>query len=197
MKIVGLTGGIGSGKSTVAAVFRVLGVPVYEADMAGREVLRFPEVIQQVTSIFGNEILDVHGQIERSLLANKVFGNKNSLEQLNAIVHPAVAHHFEGWKKEHLQSQYVVREAAIAFETGLYKKNDVNLLVTCPKDIRIARVIKRDNTTIEAVEKRMAHQWSEEKKQALADGEIVNDGVQAILPQVLHWHEKFCSNEDT
>ena len=173
MKIIGLTGGIGSGKTTVAKYFEREGVPVYYADEAGRQVLSEPNVRERIVEAFGDQIAP-SGQIDRKKLAAIVFTDPAALERLNAIVHPAVREDFKRWKERHAKFVFIIREAAILFESGSYKDCDAVILVTAPLEERIRRVVLRDQITREAVLARMANQWGDDQKAALSDFVIVN-----------------------
>lgn len=184
MITVGLTGGIGSGKSTVAKVFLAMGIPVYNSDDRAKKLMTESiEVVNSVKNLFGDDIYE-NNQLNRQKLASIVFNNKEKLGQLNGIVHPAVAKDFAHWKAEQ-KSYFVVKEAAILFEIGAYKELDYNILVTAPVDTRIERTIKRDNTTKEEVLSRMKNQWEEKQKIPLANFIIDNSGEKLVIPQVL------------
>ncbi|WP_423819122.1 dephospho-CoA kinase [Salinimicrobium sp. TIG7-5_MAKvit] len=188
MKVVGLTGGIGSGKTTVAGFFKELGIPVFIADDEAKLLMvSNSEVKSAVQALFG-ELSYINGLPERKYIASKVFGDRGKLEQLNAIIHPAVARHFESWKEEQV-APYVIYEAAILFESGGYKKCDFNLLVTAPLDRRIERLKKRDKSTLEEIEARMNNQWSDEEKAKLADFIIENKELSSTRKAVHELHE--------
>jgi dephospho-CoA kinase len=187
MKIVGLTGGIGSGKTTVARFFEDLGIPVYIADEAGKRLLATSEEIKkEVKAIFGEQAYDKSGP-NRAYIASRVFNDSKKLEALNAIIHPAVARDFETWLASQ-KSPYVIYEAAILFETGGYKKCDLNILVTAPKEERIKRLQKRDESKIEEIEARMANQWSDKEKLKLADFVIENISLSLTKSKVAELH---------
>ncbi|SDS84563.1 dephospho-CoA kinase [Gillisia sp. Hel1_33_143] len=190
MKIVGLTGGIGSGKTTVANFFKDLGVPVYIADDAGKRLMATSEDVKKaVIHLFGKDAY-IEGSLNRKLIAAEVFNDAEKLEQLNQIVHPAVAKDFSEWLS--LQKfPYVIYEAAILFEAGGYKKCDLVLLVTAPKKSRLERVQKRDQSSLSEIEARMQHQWSDEQKQELANYEILNIDLDNTESQVKNLHEIF------
>ncbi len=173
-KIIGLTGGIGSGKSTVASYFKELGVPVYIADDAAKQVLQYPETARKVIETFG-EVLNNDG-IDRKKLAQIVFDNPEKLKQLNAIVHPAVHIHFKEWIKSQ-DSNFVIKEAAILFESGSYKDCDKIISVSAPTEIRIERVMSRDNVTRVQVLQRMAHQLSDDERNNRSDFVIFNEDL--------------------
>ena len=189
---VGVTGGIGSGKSTVCEIFKCLGIPVFNADAAGRELLaEDTEVIEKVKTIFGEGVL-LNGKPDRKKIAEIVFGEPEKLKQLNAVIHPAVRAKFNNWVMEQTSS-YVIDEAAILFETGLYKQLDAMVLVTAPENIRVERVMHRDAINEAAVKDRMKNQWSDVEKKAIADFEIVNDGTTPLIVQVMEIHNKILS----
>ena len=191
--IVGVTGGIGSGKSTVCRIFRALGVPVYEADARAKAILdEDAQLRDSIRMKFGDEVLGVNGKIDRQVLASKVFGetNRERLSELNAMVHPAVFADTVKWVEAHTDHVYVIKEAAILFESGAYHGVHVKVIVTAPEEIRVTRVMARDHSSRYEVLARMASQWPEEKKVAMSDHVVVNDGVQPILPQVLDLHER-------
>lgn len=184
MKLIGITGGIGSGKSTVAKVFISMGYPVYNSDTKAKELINNnEELIHSLKKTFGEDIYNPQG-LDRKKMASIVFNNPEKLELLNSITHPAVGKDFENWV-ESQETSFVMKEAAILFETGIYKSLDKNILVSAPEETRIERVIKRDNTTREQVISRMKNQWSEEKKMELADFVIDNSGSELVIPQVL------------
>lgn len=189
---VGLTGGIGSGKSTVCSLFKCLEIPVFNADEAGRKLLsENSEVIEQVQHIFGQEII-VNGKPDRKKLAQIVFNSPEKLAQLNAVIHPAVRKNFNEWVA--LQtSPYVIDEAAILFETGIYKQLDFIILVTAPEQLRIRRVMQRDGMEEASVKDRMKNQWSDEDKKKIANFVIINDDINPLLPQVMEIHNAIIS----
>ncbi|RZJ70209.1 dephospho-CoA kinase [Flavobacterium sp.] len=172
-KIIGLTGGIGSGKSTVAKIFEEFGVPVYYADDAAKEVMKTPQMIARLKTAFGDRIF-IGDELDRKQLSDIVFSDKSKLELLNSIVHPAVKEHFKDWLKVFPDFPFVIREAAILFESGSYKDCDKIIAVTAPSEVKIERVMKRDNVTRDAVVERMESQWSDDKKLALSDFAIEN-----------------------
>lgn len=172
-RIIGLTGGIGSGKSAIAQHIESLGVPVYIADTEAKKILEIEKVIAKVVALFGEEILD-KGKIDKKKIAALVFQDPEKLKKYNNIIHPEVFLHFQDWVKQHENFPIVVKEAAILFESGSYKDCDKIILVTAPKEIRIERVMKRDAVSREAVEQRMAHQWEDDEKKKLSDYIIEN-----------------------
>jgi dephospho-CoA kinase len=184
---IGLTGGIGSGKSTVARIFQSLGVPIFNADAAGRSILEEADTQMQLVNLFGPEVL-LKGKTQRSHIAQRVFGNANLLSELNSIVHPKVGEVFRQWINEQT-TPYILKEAAIIFEVGTDSSLDDVILVSAPEEIRIRRVMERDGVNRDQVEARMRNQWPEERKKELAAHSIVNDGVTALIPQVMKLHE--------
>lgn len=172
-KIVGLTGGIGSGKTTVAKIFNEFGIPTYIADDAAKEVMQSDVILSDIRSTFGDKIFD-NNVLDRKLLADIVFSNPEKLRQLNAIVHPAVAQHFENWLKQHQNHPFIIYESAILFESGGDKKCDVVITVTSPEPLKLDRLLKRDTTTLAAIQQRMAAQWTDQQRIAKSDYVIEN-----------------------
>ena len=183
-KVIGLTGGIGSGKTTIANYFATMGVPVYIADDAAKKVMQSDNIIQQIKTTFGDSIFEKE-ILNRAKLAEIVFNNADKLAQLNAIVHPAVKSDFELWLQENKKYDYVIYEAAILFESGRYKECDVIITVTAPEEIRIERVVKRDNTTREQVLSRMKMQWNDEKRISLSNFVINNSNLKIAKEEVV------------
>lgn len=184
---VGLTGGIGSGKTTVARVFRTLGIPVFEADAAGRTLLaENREVKTAVVARFGQDVLR-DGHIDRAALARIVFTDQQALKDLNAIIHPAVRVAFKQWSGIQV-APYVLMEAAILAESGGAKHMDRIIVVTAPEDLRIHRVMQRDGVEEETVRTRLANQISEDERLKTADHVIMNDDTRLVIPQVLAVH---------
>ncbi|MBS1534838.1 MAG: dephospho-CoA kinase [Bacteroidetes bacterium] len=172
-KIIGLTGGIGSGKTTVAKQFIEAGIPVYIADEEAKKLLHQPEIISQIETNFGDSVLE-DNQISRAKLAQVVFNNPEKLALLNSIIHPAVKKHFQQWLNEHQAFPYVVREAAILFESGTYHDCDLIISVIAPIEERISRVIQRDQVDRAAVLARINNQWTDEQRIAKSDFVIEN-----------------------
>lgn len=176
-KIIGLTGGIGSGKTTVADYFKSYGIPVYIADDEARKIMQSADILEAIKNLFGADVFE-NETLNREKLAKIVFNNPESLEKLNGIVHPAVKKHFEQWLLQNLEAPYVIYEAAILFESGRYKDCDIIITVTAPIESRIQRVIKRDNTTRELVLKRINAQWTDEKRISKSDFVIENIAIE-------------------
>lgn len=188
MKIVGLTGGIGSGKTTVAKMFSELGVPVYIADDEAKKITNSSKVIRRkLIQLLGGQAY-IDGSMNRKYVAEKIFSNKTLLNAVNAIIHPKVATHFKKWVLRQ-KANYVIKEAAILFENGGYKECDVVILVTAPKALRLQRVIKRDNATQGEIEQRMDNQWSDIRKKKLADIIIENIEIEKTRQQVQLIHK--------
>lgn len=193
MKRVGITGGIGSGKSTIAKVFEVLGAPVFKADDEGKKALNEdPELIEAVKERFGSDIYGPEG-VDRKALARIVFNDPGELEALNGMVHPRVRERFHEWCKEREEEPYVVEEAAILIESGGYREMDHLILVTAPEELRVQRVVERDGSDPRAVRARMEEQMSEEAKRAYADSILPNDDSKLLLPEILGLDERFRS----
>lgn len=172
-KIIGLTGGIGSGKTTIAHHFMAAGVPVFIADDEAKQLMESPEIIEKIKQIFGTTIFE-NDVLNRKKLAEIVFNNQDQLKLLNEIIHPAVKKHFSEWILTQKNSPFIVYETAILFESGNYKNCDQIITVTAPIESRIQRVIERDNTSREHILKRMNAQWSDEERFAKSDFVIEN-----------------------
>lgn len=186
--IIGLTGGIGSGKTTVAAIFSTLGIPVFEADAVSKEIIDNDKELQQkLQQLLGAELVK-EGRIDRPLMASLIFNDEDLLHQTNALIHPAVARYFKEWYAKQ-ESSYVIREAAILFESGSYRDCEKVVVVSAPEELRIERVMKRNGVSRSQVLERMARQWPEEQKLARADYVVQNDGSRSIIKQVIAIHE--------
>ncbi|HYG14372.1 MAG TPA: dephospho-CoA kinase [Bacteroidia bacterium] len=189
---IGVTGGIGSGKSTVCRVFQQLGIPVYSADLRARELMNTgKDLIKALKKDFGADIYDTTGQLNRPLLASRVFGDTAKVAKLNALVHPAVKDDFRKWASSQKGVPYVIKEAALMYESESYKGLDYVITVSAPKEIRIRRVMDRDNAKRADILKRMASQLSEQERLDRADFVIKNDGKHLLIPQVMELHGKF------
>lgn len=190
---VGVTGGIGSGKSVVCKMFRILGIPVFDADSEAKRLMATNAgLIAAIRSEFGDEAYHADGTVNRGYLASQVFNDGHRLEKLNGLVHPVAIRAGEEWAQRQI-TPYSIKEAALLFESGSFKLNDYTILVTAPEARRIERVVQRDGVTPEQVRARMQQQWPDEKKERLADFTIVNDGKQALIPQVLELDRVFRS----
>lgn len=192
--IIGLTGGIGSGKSTVARLIRTIGYPVYDADQRGRyQQTHDRNLIGEMADLLGKDIL-VDNQVDRKKVAQRVFGNPDLLEKLNQIVHPRVKVDFEQWVKAQ-QAALLFKESALLVETGSYRECDALVFVQAPEPIRIARVMSRDDVCEEEVKSRIARQMSDEEKAAVSDYTVVNDDRHALIPQVEQLVEQLLSRK--
>lgn len=173
-KIIGLTGGIGSGKSTVANYIASKGIPVYIADEEAKKIMEHDDVKQKIQNLFTESILNSDNSLNRKKIAEFVFNNPDKLKELNAIVHPEVQLHFKNWLKEHKNHPFIIKEVAILFETGGNKQCDKVILITAPEELRIERAMKRDNLTKKDILVRIKNQISESKKKELSDFVVEN-----------------------
>lgn len=186
--LVGLTGGIGSGKTTIANFFKELGVPIYIADTEAKALMNRSKVIKRkLIALFGDNAYQ-NGKLNRDFLSKQIFNNKDLLQKMNAIVHPKVASHFKRWVKKQ-EAPYVISEAAILFENGSYKKYDYIITVTAPEEVRLKRVMSRDNSSKEKVKSVMNNQWKDEEKIKLSDYVIQNINLEEAKAQVLQIHQ--------
>ncbi|MBO7141801.1 MAG: dephospho-CoA kinase [Bacteroidales bacterium] len=184
MKIIGLTGGIGSGKSTVAKVFETMGAKLFIADTEANAITAtHPEAIARISETFGADIYK-DGQLDRRALAAVVFNDAHKLQTLNSIVHPLVKDAFDAFVKKNTSAPFVVLESAILVQCGFYKFTDFNVLVTAPDTVRISRVTVRNNISPEEVRRRMDNQTNDSQVAPFCRYTIVNDGVKMIIPQV-------------
>ena len=186
---IGLTGNIGSGKTTVSRLFAMHGVPVYHADEQAKYFLQTPDTVMKIKEYFGDAIIDEDGHPDRKKIAALVFGDADKLEKLNSIIHPQVRQDFSDWAARHSHHPYVIMEAAILFESGQNKNFHKIILVTAPESLRIERVCSRDAVQPEDVKKRIQHQVKEDAKVPLADFVIKNDGSELLMPQVEGVHK--------
>ena len=184
MKRIGLTGGIGSGKTCVSKVFQTLGIPIFNADKIAKEYMQSSDKLKEaIKELFGNNVIK-KGILQNKILAEIVFNDNEKLIQLNRLVHPFVLEIFDKWQKKQ-NAFFVLKEAAILFESGAYKKLDAVICVSAPMRVKIERVMKRDNCTKKEVLKRMNNQMVENEKEKLSDFVILNDGKERLLPQIL------------
>lgn len=187
---VGITGGIGSGKSTVCQIFATLGIPVYQADDAAKRLMQENEALKQaITDLLGAESY-VNGRLNRPYISQKVFHSPALLEKLNALVHPVTIADGQAWMSAQT-TPYAIKEAALIFESGTQNELDFVIGVYAPKPVRIQRVMTRNQITREQVIERMQQQLEESIKMRLCDTVIVNDNQQALIPQVMALHEQF------
>lgn len=193
---VGITGGIGSGKSVVCRVFETLGIPVFDADAAAKYIMEHDKtVIAAIKQLFGNEVYNSN-QPDRQQIASLVFGKPALLQQLNQIIHPAVLTFGNEWMNKQ-SAPYTIKEAAIFFESGSYTQMDIMVGVYAPKAIRLERALKRDGATEEKILQRMANQMAENEKMSRCDYVINNYASHAIIPQVLKLHQVFLQKANT
>jgi len=194
MKIVGLTGGIGSGKTTVAQMFKALGISIYIADEEAKKLMASSKVIKKkLIELFGEKAY-VNDILNKSFIADSIFKNRLLLEKMNAIIHPRVAGHFKKWLLKQ-KSPYVIKEAAILFENDGYKQCDLMITVTAPKELKIKRLMRsRDNMTVEKIEAIMNNQWNDAEKIKLSHYVIVNSELENTRQQVVKIHQKIIDN---
>ncbi|WP_211093317.1 MULTISPECIES: dephospho-CoA kinase [Flammeovirga] len=190
---VGITGGIGAGKSYICRLFKVLGVPIYNADNSAKMLMvEDPEIIDLVKSNFGAESYFPNGYLNKKYLANQIFSSKEKLEKMNEIVHPRVKQHYDDWVKiQLLKNAYVIKEAALMFTNEQYKSLDKVIVVRAPYEDRIKRVLSRDNRPQHQIEEIIDKQRQEEELSTLADFVINNDEKHLIVPQVIELHKSF------
>lgn len=189
---IGVTGGIGSGKSTVCQIFEHLNVPVYDADIRAKALMQDnPELKKQIRKTFGWDTYDEKDQLNRSYLAKVVFNDAKKLSTLNSLVHPAVFEDYRQWVALQQDYPYSIKEAALMFETDSFKELDKIIVVTAPINTRLERVVQRDNVKNDDVLKRMENQMSDRERIAKADFIIKNDGKSSLINQVLQLHHHF------
>ena len=195
MMVVGLTGGIGSGKSTIAKAFAALGIAVFNSDEQAKALIATDaQVKERIIAAFGEKAYQ-NGEYNRAYIAQIVFNNSEKLAILNGIVHPALAKYFNQWAKKQT-SPYVLKEAAILFESGSYKDCDYIITVTAPEEVRIARVMARDHCTEAQVRARMAQQWSDAQRIALSDAVIENVDLESAKEQVKRINDELRMTND-
>jgi dephospho-CoA kinase len=190
---IGITGGIGSGKTTICRVFETLGIPVFYADTVAKTIMTTdPILMKGVKDTFGEESYFDDGKLNNKYIASIVFNHQEELAKLNALVHPAVFRAFDQWVEQiPKNSPYCLKEAALLFESGSYQMCDKNILVTAPYNLKISRVTQRDAITEEQVKARMDKQFTDEQKSKMADFFIENNEKKSIIQQVLNLHEQF------
>jgi dephospho-CoA kinase len=195
---VGVTGGIGSGKSTVCKVFSILGIPVYSADDRAKWLMvHDPSLKSEISAAFGEESFLPDGSLNRVFLAEKVFTDPENVKKINALVHPAVGKDFSDWASTHQSAPYVIKEAALLFESGSAGQLDFVIQVSSPVKIRIARVLMRDPHRSEAqINHIIDQQMPDEQKNDLADFVIKNTENKLIIPQILEIHHKLCAEKE-
>lgn len=191
---VGITGGIGSGKSLVCRIFSSLGIPVYDADSRAKLLMTTDRIlVDQIKKEFGNLSYDSQGQLNREHL-RQAFGEPDHVKKLNELVHPRVALDYQNWVSQHLGLKYVIKEAALLIESGSAEKLDHLIVVFAPQELRIQRVLRRDPQRKQTeVENIMKNQLNDEQRRKRADSIIINDETHLVIPQVLELHERFNS----
>jgi dephospho-CoA kinase len=190
---IGITGGIGSGKSVICKIFTCLGVPVYDADSRAKSIMTTDGIlIEQIKKEFGDLAYLPDGSLDREYLSRVIFENQEKRTLLNQMVHPRVAADTDRWLDQNREASYVVREAALLIESGAYLRVDKVILVTVPEELRIKRVLARDPHRLkEEVIKIIATQLPEEEKKKVADVVVYNDETQLLVPQILQLHNQF------
>lgn len=188
---IGITGGIGTGKSTICEIFALLGIPVYNADKAAKRLMATNENLKKkLIATFGTATFTSTGELDTTFLAKKVFADEKALKQLNALVHPAVLADFDQWCSQQ-QAPYVLKEAALLIESGSYKQCDYTILVESPIALRIQRLLNRDNSTEAQISARIANQLPDEEKAKVANFLLSNDEEHLLIPQILALHTQF------
>ena len=189
---IGITGGMGSGKTTVCRMFEVLGIPIFYADDAAKSLMNTDLSLKRnIIEGFGLNSYSDKGELNRKYISATVFNNEQKLGMLNAMVHPAVFRAFDDWVMKQTAAPYVIKEAALLFESDSHKMCDQSVLIKSPEALRIQRIIKRDVTTQEEIKLRMIRQFSDERKENMADHVILNDEQNLIIPQILDLHQQF------
>lgn len=183
--IIGLTGGIGSGKTIVAKLFETMGCIIYNSDDRAKELYFNADIKQQVIALLGKEAYTNDVELNKAFIAQVIFSDKHKLQQLNAIIHPAVKQDFKSVVNQYSFETLIIKETALLFEENISKEVDASILVTAPIELKIERVMKRSDLSRVEVEKRMSAQWTDEQKIPLATYVIINDGKEALIPQVL------------
>ena len=187
MKRIGLTGNIGSGKTTVAFCFEILGVAIFNADKEAKLLMNEDVYLKQsLIAEFGKDVY-LDNELNRKYLSNLAFNDDLVLKRLNALVHPVVQDAFEKWSVQQ-SGAYVIKEAAILFESNTYQSLDEIICISCPEEIRLIRILKRDDLSEKEARQRMSNQWAEEKKISLSDYVITNDNSSLVMPQILSVH---------
>ena len=192
--VVGLSGGIGSGKSTVAKIFESIGIPVYYSDERAKQLYYVPEIKVKVKDFLGKKAYLSDGKINRKFISDVVFSDTDKLEKLNALLHPFVKEDFKIWLQEKNQYPYVIKESALLFETGLFVDCFKNIVVNCPTELRINRVINRDKVSRQEVLNRIKFQMPEEKKLEMGGIEFKNNEEVFLIDQVLRFHENMLNS---
>jgi dephospho-CoA kinase len=194
MTFVGLTGGIGSGKTLIGHIFSAMGVPVFNADEETKKLYDTDATLQaQLKKLLGDDIYDGE-KLRRKLMAERIFADKALLKKVNALVHPFVVERFRAYAAAQQNAPYVLLESAILLESGLARMMKKNIAISAPEALRVQRVQRRDALPEEAIRQRMRHQWTDEKRNAAVDFVIVNDEEHTIMPQITAIHEALTLN---
>lgn len=194
---IGITGGIGSGKSTVCKVFASLGIPINDADsLAKRIITEDKELKESIITNFGKEAYFPDNTYNRNYISNIVFNDKDKLALLNELVHPKVIEYSNSWAEKFSHEPYVIKEAALMFESGSYKHNDFNLLVESPVELRIKRICERDSISEDMALKKINSQMSDSDRRKLADAIIINDEQHSLIAQIVQIHQNIISKND-
>jgi dephospho-CoA kinase len=190
MKVVGITGGIGSGKTTVCKVFEILGVPVFYADDEAKKLYEEATIKSKVVKLFGKKIVGKKNEIDKKKLAELVFSNSVLLAKLNALIHPQVGKIFRVWKRKQKRAKIVIREAAIMIESKTYKDLDFLITVNSSKEQRVKRILSKGSFGVEDIKQRMSEQLSDKERSKYADAIVVNDENKSLIKQVVKLHKK-------
>lgn len=194
MKIVGLTGGIGSGKTIISKVFEAMGCVIYNSDEKAKEVYFNENIREKIIELLGEKPYLSHQEINKEYISETVFNNSILLEKLNSIIHPEVKNDFIAFQKKQNQNSIIIKESALLFEKNIYKELSFNILIIAPKELKISRVKSRSNLSDIEIEKRMMAQWQDDKKIPLADFVIDNSGNTSIIEQVISCIQKINSH---
>jgi dephospho-CoA kinase len=187
---VGITGGMGAGKTTVAQIFSLLGIPVYNADIRAKQLMGVDEaLIIQIKALLGPGAYTQDGKINTRYIAGKVFSDDFLLKKLNTLVHPKVLEDGDAWHHNKTGMPYTLKEAALLFESGSYLYLDAVINVFAPEDIRIQRILQRDQIPLVQIKERLRNQWPEDRRKMLVDFEITNDGKTLLIPQIMRIHQ--------
>lgn len=194
MKVICITGGMGTGKTVVAKIIESMGYPVYYSDIRAKQMYFLPEIKEKVIEIIGERAYLSDYEIDKNYIASRIFANAEILKKINGLIHNAVKSDFEKFIEDHKGKSWIFKESALIFEAGLTNTCAKIILVTAPMDIRIKRIKKRDGLDDEEIIQRIKHQWDDEKKRSQVDFVITNDGKTAVLPQVLEIMTKLGMN---
>ena len=192
MTEIGLTGNIGSGKTTVCRIFESLGIPVFYSDLEAKKLYSIQEVKQQIRQTLGDEVFNSDYEVDFKKLASVIFSDKNALDFINNLIHPLVFERYTRWKNNNAPAPYIIHESAILFEHHLETRFQKTIVVYCPEKLRIQRVIRRDGIPEKEIVRRISNQMNDQEKNRLADHIIRNDGKEMLIPQVMKLHSKLC-----